>query len=127
MSLELIMNANGEIDHAPGSQVSGGAFIITSTPDPFSKAEGAGVHVGPLGFSFSGGSAAGMESGSVNIPAAVIPATAIFDKASNSLVMRLGDSAVIIFNGTLAPSGNPGTVAGTVEVSDAGQTTGRGQ
>jgi hypothetical protein len=128
MSLELIMNADGAIDHAAGSLVSGGTFTITSTPDTYSKVDSSGIHVGPLLFSFVGGNASGMVDGSVNIPVGSIPATATLDKAGGISVMRLGDSAEITFISTVDSSPPvPGTVIGSVEVSNAGQTSTKGQ
>lgn len=124
MSLELVMNANGAIGHGAGSPISGGVFVITSTPSTKVKSEGAGVHVTPLAYTFSGGSASGFEPGTI-AGGGTIPATAVKSKAESVLVMRLSDSATMNATGTPSGGGAPVAITGPVEVSDAGQSTGR--
>ena len=119
MSLELIMNANGVIGHGSGSTISNGEFIITSTPDAKAKAQGEGIFVTPLGYTFSGGNASGFVNGSV-AGGGVINATAKKVKAGGALVIRLGDSGTMSASGTLS-GGGTGSVSGPVEVIDAGQ------
>jgi hypothetical protein len=130
MSLIEIANANLTLDHAEGSLISGGSFTVTSVPDPKSKADGAGVHVSPLTFTFTGGNASGFLDGSVT-GGGSIPATATKAKSSGALVMRRGDSATMACIGTIdpPPSSAPftGPVSGGVEISDAGQVKTRAQ
>ena len=124
------MNADGTVDHASGSLVSGGTFTIISTPSTKVKAEGAGVHTNDLRFTFAGGDAKDGEEIDLVDPGTVvsvppyqsISATAVKTRADGSLVMRLGDTnATAQFQGTL--SGSPvGPFAGSVEVATAGQT-----
>lgn len=113
------MNSSGEIDHKTAT-VTGGTFIITSLPSVKVKAEGDGVYRGPLAWTFSGGSSTGFQSGTITGAGSILP-TAIKVKADGSLVIRLEDDIEVTFAGTLT-NGNPGTVVGSVEVSDAGQT-----
>ena len=126
LKLKLIMNANGEIDHSTGSLVSGGTFTIKpTTPSTKVKAEGSGVYSEPLIFIFSGGSATGFTDGTIT-GAGSISAEAVKVKADGSLVIREDDFVNVIFNGTTT-GGSPGTVSGDVEVSDAGQSTVKGE
>ena len=120
---EFIMNADGEIDHGSGSPISGGTFLITSVPSGMVRAEGAGVHVTPLAYSFSGGDATGFVPGSI-AGAGAIPATAVKVRAEGAFVMREGDSAIMNATGT-PTGGGSAPISGPVEVSDAGQSTGR--
>ena len=50
------------IDHADGSLISGGAFIVTSDADSKVEAEGKGAYFGSIVFTFSGGSADGYDT-----------------------------------------------------------------
>jgi hypothetical protein len=120
MSLELIMNANGTIGHGSSSPISNGEFIITSTPDAKAKAQGEGIFVTPLGYTFSGGSSPGFVDGTI-AGGGVINATAKKVKAGGALVIRLGDSGTMSASGTLS-GGGTGSVSGPVEVIDSGQT-----
>lgn len=124
MSLELIAVQGCTLAHAAGSLISGGAFVITSTPDAKAKAGGAGMYKGPLLFTFSGGSASGFVAGTVMTTAPVsMPATAVKTKAAALAVMREGDSVLMNCVGTLPPpTGGTSPVAGNVEISSAGQT-----
>jgi hypothetical protein len=120
---ELIAVEGLTLDHVSGSPISGGSFTITSTPDAKVKAEGHGVYVSPLAFSFSGGDASGFVAGSVS-GGGSITATAVKVQASGIAVMRLGDSVLMNCVGTIDPPATPptGPVSGNVEITDAGQT-----
>ena len=87
MGLKLVMNSDGEIDHKT-TTVTGGTFIITTTPSTKVKAEGSGVYKGPLAWTFSKGSSTGFQDGTV-VGAGSIPPTATKVKADGSLVIRL--------------------------------------
>lgn len=125
MSLELIMTFAGTINHASGSPVSGGVFVITSVPDAKVRAEAVGVMTQSVVFTFTGGTAAGFVSGSLTASGS-IPASSLKVRASGLLVVREGDSATITFTGSL-PGGGTSTIAGDVEVDNAGQTTVRAE
>jgi hypothetical protein len=132
MSLELIMNTNGTIDHASSSTISGGTINIITPASTISKAEGAGVYRGILNGTIAGANASGFVDGTV-AGTWVMEPTATKDKSDLLPVIRLGDSADVIAFGTIdptpplpAPPTGP-VPGGSVEVSDAGQTTGRGQ
>jgi len=128
MTLKLTMDASGSLDHVSGSSVSGGAFVITSTPSVYVKTEGSGVYSGPLTFTFTGGSASGFVSGSLTGAGTINP-TATKVKADGLLIIREGDSVAVTFTGTTLPNppGTSGTVVGNVEVADAGQSTTKAQ
>jgi hypothetical protein len=130
MSLELIAVQGCTLAHAAGSLISGGVFVISSTPNAKAKAESKGIYTTPLQFTFSGGNAAGFVPGSVMTTAPVsMPATAAKVKAGGVLVMREGDFVLMNCTGTTLPNppGTPGPVAGNVEISVAGQTKVKGQ
>ncbi len=118
------MCSNGAIDHKAGSLVSGGTFVITSTPSTKVKTENYGVYRGSLIWTFSGGNSIGFTNGTVAGGGTISPSAAKV-KADGQLVIRLDDFVSITFSGTLT-NGNPGTVVGIVEVSDAGQSTVKG-
>ena len=121
MSLEFVMNAGGALGHAEGSLVSGGVFTITSSPSAKVSPGGAGVHRGPLLYTFAGGSAEGFVDGTVAtaVPQTILP-TAEKVSADGLPVVRLGDSGEMAASGTLT-GGGAGPVVGLVEVADAGQ------
>lgn len=122
MTLELLMNQDGAVDHDIGSLVSGGAYVITSVPSTVVKVNGAGVYRGPLAGTFSGGDAAGFVPGSVVGSWTVTP-TAVAVNVESQPVVREGDTGTLTATGTLpTPPGGTGPVVGTVVVSDAGQT-----
>lgn len=126
MALELIMNANGTIDHAPGAPTSGGVFTIIGTLSPNCRAEGAQVYTDPFTFTLSGADASGFDPGSVATTSPqTIPATAVKVKADGQLVMRDGDIGFITVTGTV--SGTPVPFGTSVIVDDAGQTTSKAQ
>ena len=120
MSLELVMNADGALGHGPLSPISKGTFVITSIPSTTNKAKGKGVYSGDLQYTFSGGDAAGADSGTVatTAPQKIEP-TAVKTKADGSFMIRLGDTGTMSAQGT--SGGTPVPVSGPVEVSDAGQ------
>jgi hypothetical protein len=122
MTLALIMNQDGIVDHDAGSLVSGGAFVVTSVPSTKVKASAKGVYMGPLTGTFSGGNATGFVPGSV-AGAWTINPTAVNVKAESLPVVREGDSGTLSGVGTIDPPGVPptGPVVGSVVVSDAGQ------
>lgn len=124
MTLALIMNMSGAVDHDSGSVVSGGAFVITSVPSVKVKIDGAGVYRGPLAGTFTGGNATGFVPGSV-AGAWTINPTATKVNADMLPVVRDGDTGTLTAVGTIAPPATPptGPVAGTVVVSDPGQDT----
>lgn len=125
MSLKPVANEGLTISHKSGSSISGGAFSITSVPDPKISAEGAGVFFSELQFTFSGGSAMGFVAESVKTAdPATIPTTAAKVKNQSGFVMREGDFVAMACVGTIPPpTGGTGPVSGPVEISDAGQTT----
>lgn len=115
-----IMTSNGAIGHGDGSPISGGVFVITSTPDVKAKIDNAGIYVNPLSYSFSGGSASGFVSGSVS-GGGMIASTASKVKVGGKLVMRLDDSGTMSAAGVLT-GGGTGSLSGPVKVVSAGQT-----
>ena len=127
MTLEKVMNTNGTIGHASGSTITGGTFVITSTPSTKNKAGAVGVYRGPLTFTFSGGSAPGVSPGSV-VGSGTINPTAIKSKADALEVIREGDTGTLTGTGT-NPSPPPPTlpVSGPVEVKTAGQDKAKAQ
>ena len=122
MTLALIMNQDGIVDHDAGSLVSGGAFVVTSVPSTKVMASAKGVHMGPLAGTFTGGDAAGFVPGSVAGAWTITP-TAVAVNAELLPVVREGDTGTLNGVGTIDPPGVPptGPVVGTVVVSDAGQ------
>jgi len=122
MTLELIMNQDGIIDHDVGSVVSVGAFVVTTPPSTMVKALAKGVYKGPITGTFTDGDATGFVPGSVAGSWTINP-TAISVKAEALAVVRAGDTGTLTAVGTIAPPAAPptGPVAGTVIVSDAGQ------
>jgi hypothetical protein len=127
MTLELIAVQGCTIAHSSGSSISGGAFVITSTPSVKVKGEAKGVYKTPLSFTFSGGNASGAVPGSV-AGGGTIAATAIKTKADGLLVIREGDTGTLTATGTNA-SPPPPTIpfVGGVEISVANQTTSKAQ
>ena len=121
MTLIAIMNENGNIDHIDGSSISGGTFSIISTPS--SKT---GFYKGTLQYTFSGGSAEGFDDESIATlsPQSINP-TAIYVKAENESIIRLGDSGTMVAQGTV--EGTPTSITGPVEVSEAGQDKAKAQ
>jgi hypothetical protein len=119
-----VLNAGGALNHKSGSVISGGAFVITSTPSVKDKAGGLGVFPKEVEFTFSGGSASGCVPGTVATAAPVkIPATAIKSKTEGFPPVRLGDFVTMSALGdNPTPPPPKVAVAGPVEVSDAGQT-----
>lgn len=122
--MKEILNSGGTLAHKTGSVISGGAFVITSTPSTKDKAGGLGVFPKEVEFTFSGGSASGCVPGSVATTAPVkIPATATKSKTENFPPVRVGDSVTMSAVGdNSAPPPPKVAVAGDVEVSAAGQT-----
>lgn len=116
---ELVLNTSGAVGHSSGSLISGGVFTITSSPNDKVKAGGSGIHTTPLAYSFAGGSASGFQAGTIS-GTGTIQASASKVKASGVLVMRKGDSATMQASGTLN-NGSPGSIAGGVEITNAGQ------
>jgi len=119
--MKEIFTQAGSIAHKAGSPISGGAFTITSQPSLKVKA-GQGVYKTTLMYTFAGGNASGFIPGSIATTApASINSTAQKVKADGALVMLKGDFGVMTCTGTLT-SGVPGTIAGPVEINNAGQT-----
>jgi hypothetical protein len=117
--MKRVMNTNGAVGHGDGSPISGGVFVITSAPDAKAKIDNAGIHVTPLAYSFSGGSASGFVTGSVS-GAGTIVSTASKVKVGGKLIIRLEDSGTMSAAGTLTGGGS-GSISGPVEIIDAGQ------
>lgn len=117
-----VMNSSGTIAHKSGSTITGGAFVITSTPSTKDKAGGLGVFPKEVAFSFSAGSAPGCDPGTVVSKPTIqkIPATATKSKTEGFPPVRLGDAVTMSAEGT--SGGTPVAVSGPVEVSVAGQT-----
>lgn len=122
MALKAIMNQDGTIDHDAGSPVSGGSFVVTSTPSAFVKVNGKGIYRGPLSGTFTGGDAAGFVSGSVTGTWVINP-TAAFVKVEGLPVVREDDVGTLSGVGTIDPPAVPptGPVVGSVVVADSGQ------
>ena len=127
MSPELVMNTAGTIGHSPGSIITGGTFVIsTAAASVKCKAEGAGIYREPFQYTFSGGSSAGFDSGSIaTLVSQIVSSGATKTRADGQLVIRLGDSGTMIAQGTV--SGTPTLLSDSVEVTAAGQTTVRAQ
>jgi hypothetical protein len=127
MTLELVMNADGQLDHGAGSIVSGGTFTKVSIPSNKVEAEGRGVHKGQLNFTLTGASATGYDAGTVATvaPWQTINPTATKCKVNGELIMREGDGNLVNLTGNV--SGTPTTFTAVVEISDAGQTKVKGQ
>ena len=119
------MNEDGTIDHASGSPISGGTFVIVSTPSIPTKANDKGIYRGPLVFTFTGGSCTSPVASNVT-GGGSIPPSAIYDKDDGLEVIRLGDSVEMVATGT-PPGGGSVTCKGDVEVSDAGQDKAKGE
>ena len=127
MTLELIAVDGCTLSHAAGSPVSGGTFVITSTPSVYSKVDNKGVYETPLTFTFSGGSFSGASPNTATGAGSIV-ATAVYCKSDNKLVIREGDSVTVTFTGTNASPPPPTvTIAGDVEISVAGQTSTKGE
>jgi hypothetical protein len=90
-------------------------------------AEGKGVYHEIFNYTFTGGNAAGFDSGSIIQDGffQIIPSTATKTFAEGQLVMREGDTALMNATGTVG--GTPTPITGNVEISVAGQTTVRAQ
>ena len=120
-----IMNATGQIGHGSGSPITGGVFVITATPSAKTSAPtGQGVYRGPLTYTFSGGSAAGFDPGTIatTVPQTINP-TAIKASADGFKFIREDDNGIMAATGTV--SGTPTPITGSVEVISAGQTKAR--
>lgn len=126
---DLVMNADGQLDHGSESTISGGSFSITSSPSVKTKAGGKGVYRGPLVFTFKGGNAPGFATGSVFTPSPVtINPAAQKVKAEFLPVVREGDSGTMVCQGTTTDvPPKTATVSGPVEVASAGQLKVRGE
>ena len=122
MTLELIMNQDGVIDHDTGSITSNGTFTMITPASLKSKIEGKGIYKGPLAGIFAGGDATGFVPASVIGTFTIVP-TAVFVKDDLLPVVRAGDTGTITAVGTIAPPATPptGPVIGQCVVSDAGQ------
>lgn len=129
MTLENIANEDLTLGHKTGSTVTGGAFVPTSTASIKNKANGKGIHKNPLTYSFSGGSAPGVVSGTVRtLVDQSILATAAKTRADGILVMREGDFGTMIAVGD-NPAAPPPTlpVSGPVEIAAGGQSKAKAQ
>jgi len=123
MSLEPIAVIGCVIEHGSGSVITGGTFVITSTPSTKVKPGGLGAYKGTtIAFTFSGGSGGGCTDGTVT-GSGTISASALKVKAENQLVIREGDIGTMNWTGT-NPSPPPTNLTGTsnVVISSAGQT-----
>lgn len=122
MTLQAIMNADGEVGHGMGSGITNGTFVIASVPSVFTKAGGKGIYKGPLAGTFSLGDFTGTVPGSV-VGSWTIKPTASKVKDDDLLVIRAGDEGTFTGVGTVSPPAVPPTivVTGPVVVSDAGQ------
>lgn len=119
--MALIMTANGQIGHGGGSVIQGGAFVVTSAPSTKVTVGGSGVYRGVLQYTFSGGSAAGFDPGTIATTAPqVINGTATKVTVDGQAPVLHGDVGVMAAQGTV--SGVPSSVSGPVEVVNAGQT-----
>jgi len=129
MAAELIFVEGGELDHGPGSSISGGTFTVESDPSNKSKLEGNGIYRNTLEYSFQGGSASGVVAGSVRTTVdQEIDPTADFTRADGEKVIRQRDSGTMSAVGD-NPSPPPATlpVSGPVTVADPGQSKGKAQ
>ena len=126
MTLKLVMNADGAVDHKAGSVVSGGTFFIVPTESIKVKISGKGVHKGTVQFTLFGADAPGYDAGTVATvpPFQIISASAVKAKADTEAVMREGDFATVSLTGTI--SGTPTPFTAPFEISDAGQTKVKG-
>jgi hypothetical protein len=120
MTLKLAFTNVGVIEHAAGSTISGGVFVITAPTDLKISISSLGVYFGVLTFTFSGGSAPGFVPGSV-AGGGTISATAQYVKTSEGFVLREGDTGTLTAIGAL-PGGGTGPVSGGVVLGDPGQT-----
>lgn len=127
MSMENIMNEDGNLDHGDTSVISNGTFTIISSPDSQVKASGKGVYFGQVDFSFSGGNASGCDNGTVTGSGSILPSAMKVKNRDGNIVMRENDETVTgSFMGTLGS--NPVTIGNQpVKVSDAGQNKVKGQ
>lgn len=129
MALEFVMVKGGNLAHGPGSTITGGSFAVTSIPSIKNKLEGKEIFRDTLEYSFSGGSAPGVNPGTVRtIVDQEIDPTAIKTKADGLEVIRQRDSGTMNAVGD-NPSPPPTTlpVSGPVVVADPGQTKGKAQ
>lgn len=122
MTFENVAVVGLTISHGSGSTITGGSFVITSSPSSKVKAGGAFVYRGTINFTFSGGSEPTVTAGSVT-GSGSISFTATKTKADGQFVIREGDTGTLTGTGT-NPSPPPPTlpVSGSVEISNAGQT-----
>lgn len=141
MALIEVANTSCTVSHSSGSSTSGGSFTFTTPPSPNVQAEGGGVYRGPTGVSFSGGNSTEDFGGTGAITPGTVYGTATFTpsatkvSANGSMVLREGDSTTFItLFGTFVPFAPPNTpVPNTplpptdIEISDAGQTSVRGE
>jgi len=118
MTLEFIAVSGCVLGHKLGSLITGGVFVIVSVPSIKVLAT-AGVYETPLTFTFSGGSSAGFDAGSI-AGGGAIPATALKVLAEGLAVMREKDFVLMAAAGTIA--GVPTPISGLVEIVSAGQT-----
>lgn len=125
MALEDVLNDNGSLGHGAGSPVSGGTFVIQSSPSTKMRAVGIGVHKTPLSFTFSGGSAAGCNAGTVNTPSPLnLNADGVKVDAEGVRVMRENDIQTYPTGFMCTPTGGGAPIPvpnAVVEVASAGQ------
>jgi len=128
MTFEYIGVDGLTIAHSSGSPISSGSFVITSTPSVKVLADGKGVFSGPLTFTFSGGTATGFVSNSINGGGTINPTT-VKVKADGSFVIREGDSGTLNGTGITLPDppGTAGPISGGVEITAANQAKVRAQ
>jgi len=118
---KLIMVDGGTLAHGSGSTITGGAFVITSTPNANVGVDTKGVYTTALTYTFSGGSAPGFVVGDVaSVGPQALVATAQETNIDALAPMREDDTGVMACEGELL-AGGTGTVNGPVIVDDAGQ------
>ena len=119
---KFIMNALGTLGHGAGSSISGGTFVITSTPSAKVFAVAQGVFFKQIDFTFSGGNGPGCDPGTVTGSGTVLASSLkTFSGVGGDQVMRENDITTTgAFQGT---SGGSPVVIGDqpVEVVSAGQ------
>jgi hypothetical protein len=122
MARKKLMNTSGTLAHDTGSPVSGGTFVITSSPSVKVKAVGPGVYFGTLSFTFSGGTYTGGIPGTAQGRGTIAP-TATKEKEGSNFPIREDDTGTM--SGTYQQTAPPYTVpfsGAPVKVSSAGQT-----
>ncbi len=120
----FLMTASGSLAHSESSTITGGAFTVTSIPDPkvMIGDPASPAYVGVLKYLFVGGSAPGMVDGSVStiVEQAITPVTSGIE-IDEQPVPREGDKGLMGAMGVPIGGGAAVPVAGFVEIAAAGQ------